>query len=137
MGNDISMGLQLIRRTLIENLSVQNLVEGRIFTSHFIDYDSETTPMPLVIIDPIGGRSNYSTQIQRVLFHLYSYSQNSSAEASDLYHKSYIALNGQRLARSTLTMGGYIYEMERPLTGFNDDINGWFFRGTFVLNSSG
>lgn len=137
MGNDISMSLQLIRRTLIENLGVQNLVEGRVYTSHFIDYDSKTTPMPLIIVNPIGGQSNYSTQVQRMLFHVYAYSQNSSAEAGTVYHKAYIGLNGQPLARSSLSMGGYIYEMERPLTGFNEDVNGWFYRGTFVLNSAG
>ena len=137
MGNDITMSLQILRRTLIDNLGVQNLIEGRVYTSHFIDYDSKTTPMPLVILDPIGGQSNYSTQSQRLLFHLYAYSQDSSAEAGSGHHKSYIALNGQPLSSSTLSMGGYVYEMERPLTGFNKDINGWFYRGTFVLNSAG
>lgn len=137
MGNDITMSLQILRRTLIDNLGVQNLIEGRVYTSHFIDYDSKTTTMPLVILDPIGGQSNYSTQSQRLLFHLYAYSQDSSAEAGSVYHKSYIALNGQPLSSSTLSMGGYVYEMERPLTGFNKDVNGWFYRGTFVLNSAG
>ena len=137
MGNDISMSLQILRRTLIDNLGIQNLVEGRVYTSHFIDYDSKTTPMPLIIIDPIGGQANYSTYSQRLLFHVYSYSQDSSAEAGSLYHKSYMALNGQPLSSSTLGMGGYVYEMERPQTGFNRDVNGWFYRGTFVLNSAG
>jgi hypothetical protein len=135
--NDITMALQLIRRTLIENLPLQNLVEGRVYTSHFIDYDNQTTPMPLVIVDPSGGNANYSMQVQRINFHLYGYSEKSSAEAGNVYHKSYVALNAQALARSTLSMGGYIYELERPITGFNDDIRGWFYRGTFVLNSAG
>ena len=104
MGNDITMSLQLLRRTLIDDLGVQNLVEGRVYTSHFIDYDSKTTPMPLIILDPIGGQSNYSTEMQRLLFHVYSYSQSSSAEAGTLYHKAYIALNGKALSRSTLLL---------------------------------
>lgn len=135
--SDITMALQLIRRTLIENLDLQNFVGGRVYTSHFIDYDNKTAPMPLVIVNPVGGQANYSMQVQRIIFHVYGYSEKSSAEAGTVYHKAYVALNGQPLSRSSLSMGGYIYEMERPMTGFNEDIRGWFFRGTFVLNSAG
>ena len=135
--NDITMALQLIRRTLLDKLELQNLIEGRVYTSHFIDYDNQTTPMPLVIVDPVGGSANYSMQVQRIMFHLYGYSEKSSAEAGTVYHKCYEGLNAQVLSRSTLSMGGYIYELERPITGFNDDIRGWFYRGTFVLNAAG
>ena len=135
--SNISEALQLIRRTLIDNLPLQNLFGGRVYTAHFIDYDSKTTPMPLVIVDNLGGSSNYSMQSQRLIIHIYGYSEKSSAESADVYHKAYTALNGQRLNRSTMDMGGYMYEIERPSSGFNDQIKGWFNRGTFVMNTAG
>ena len=135
--SDIGSALQLVRRTLIENLPLQNLVSGRVYTSHFLDFDNKTTPMPLVILDPRGGDANYSMQLQRIILHIYAYSERSSAQAADVYHKMYTAINGQRLSRSSLDIGGYVYEIERPLTGFNDQIRGWFYRGTFILNSAG
>jgi hypothetical protein len=135
--NHIGTSLQLIRRTLIADKSLQNLIEGRVYTSHFIDYDNKTTPMPLVILDNRGGSANYSMKLQRLILHIYAYSERSSAQAADVYNKVYTALNGQELARSTLSVGGYMYEQERPLNGFNEQIRGWFYRGTFILNSAG
>ena len=135
--SDISSALQLVRRTIIDSLELQNLVSGRVYTSHFIDYDNKTTPMPLVIIEVSGGRANYSMQSQRLIVNIYAYSEKSSAEAGTVYHKVYTALNAQPLSRGTLSIGGYMYELERPLTGFNEDVRGWFYRGTFVLHTAG
>ena len=93
--------------------------------------------MPLVIIDNRSGKANYSMQSQRVLIHIYGYSERSSAESADVYHKAYTALNGQRLHRTTMDMGGYMYETDRPMSGFNEQIRGWFNRGTFILHTAG
>ena len=91
--NHIGTALQLIRRTLIEDLPLQNLVSGRVYTSHFIDYDNKTAPMPLVVLDNRGGSANYSMQLQRLILHIYAYSERSSAQAADVYNKVYTALS--------------------------------------------
>ena len=137
MQNNLNEALQLVRRVLISTLSVQNIVGGRVYTTHFIDYNKKTTPMPLIILEFEGGSGNYSMRSQRALMRLYAYSDQSSAQAGDLYHAAYSNLNGQALNNPNIDIAGYCYEISRPTSGFNEAVRGWFYRGTFVLNTAG
>lgn len=137
MGNNISDAMQLLRRVLINDLSIQNYVSGRVYTTHFIDYDSKTTPMPLIILEFDGGDANYGMGNQRVSVRIYTYSDKSSSEASEIYSLVYDAVNGAVLKNNSLTLSGYCYESSRPTTGFNNNVRGWYFTGVFVLNTAG
>lgn len=137
MGNNVNDTLQLVRRILIDKVSLQNYVSGRIYTTHFIDYDSKTTPMPLVVLEFAGGTANYGMNAQRVSLRVYSYSDKSSSEAAAIYNLVYDTLNGGVLKHSGIELSGYGYEVSRPHSGFNDQVKGWYYAGTFIINSAG
>tara|TARA_B100001250_G_scaffold404072_1_gene419478 strand:+ start:3077 stop:3490 length:414 start_codon:yes stop_codon:yes gene_type:complete len=137
MNSSLNESLQLARRVLIDTLSVQNYVEGRVYTSHFIDYDKKTTPMPLIILEYEGGRANYSMKSQRAIMRVYAYSSQSSSEAGAIYDAAYSNLNAKVLKHSSIDIAGYCYELTRPVSGFNEAVKGWFYRGTFILNTAG
>ena len=137
MGNNVNDTLQLIRRILISKVALQNYVAGRIYTTHFIDYDSKTTPMPLVVLEFAGGTSNYGMNAQRISLRVFSYSDKSSSEAAAIYNLVYDTLNGGVLKHSSIELSGYGYEISRPHSGFNDQVKGWYYVGTFIINSAG
>lgn len=137
MENNLNEVLQLLRRILIDTLSVQNYVGGRVYTTHFVDYDKKTTPMPLIILEFDGGTSNYSMRSQRSFVRMYAYSDQSSSEAGAVYHAAYTNINGQTLKHDSVGVAGYAYEESRPTSGFNEAVRGWFYSGTFVVNTAG
>tara|TARA_Y100000004_G_C8858596_1_gene387956 strand:+ start:363 stop:788 length:426 start_codon:yes stop_codon:yes gene_type:complete len=141
MSNSSINAIQLIRRKLLSNVSIQNEVSGRVYTSHFLDLDNQTTKMPLIILDNQGGSGNYSMSVQILSVHVYVYSNLSSSQASDIYNMVYETLHAERLADDTASAGisqkGIVFERERPKSGFNQSIKGWFQRATYTVQTAG
>ena len=85
MAVDISDVMSAVRRKLINNADVTELVKDRIYTKHFYDFDNGTVPMPLVIVDLDGGLANYGGGNQRLTLYIYVYSRESTAECGEIY----------------------------------------------------
>ncbi len=141
MSNSALEAVQLVRRKLLSNVELTNTVSGRVYTSHFLDVENQTVPMPLVILDNQGGDANYGKGVQRLILHIYVYSKLSSTQADQIYHTVYETLQACRLSDDTanadITAKGMIYEQERPRSGFNEAVKGWFKRATYVIYTSG
>jgi len=141
MGNSSLEAIQLVRRKILSNTSITQKVDGRIYLSHFLDPDSSTIQMPLIIIDDKGGEGNYGMGIQRLRVHIYTYSKNSSSEAASLYSLVYQNLHAEQLidnvSGTTVTAKGMVYESERPEGGFNESVKAWFKRATYIIHTAG
>lgn len=141
MSNSSINAIQLVRRKLLLNVSIQSQVSGRVYTSHFLDLDNQTTKMPLIILDNQGGDGNYGMGVQRLTMHVYVYSNLSSSQASDIYNMVYDTLHAERLSDDTTSAGitqkGLVFEKERPRSGFNQSIKGWFQRASYTVQTAG
>ena len=124
-----------IRRKLIGTSAVVALVKDRVHTAHFYDFDNGTIPMPCVIIELVGGSSNYAGSNQSSTLYIYSYSRESSAEASAVYDALYLALNAQKVSGNTLN--GYAHETARPISGYNPVARSYFYRGSYQVLTAG
>ena len=129
--------LQLIRLKLLSTSAVTDLVGERIHTSHYMDFDNETRPLPAVIIELQGGDMNYGQKFQSTTLYIYTYSNQNSAEATELYHQVTLALHAQELNHAELTLKGMIEETTRPISGYNDKVRSWFLRGSFLAMTVG
>lgn len=129
--------LLLVRTKLLSISSITDLVEDRIYTDHFYEFDDSTVKMPLIIIDLQGGRSNYGMGFNSLSFDIYCYSKSSSSQTINLYDKVYENLHATRLENSNLTNKGTTYERSRPDTDYNSKIRAWFSQGTFTINLAG
>ena len=137
MGNSLSESLLLIRKHLLQISSLTDIVEERIYSHHFYDFDNETTRMPLVIVDYNGGDTNYGMQQQKINIEIYCYSKNSSAESLRLYDIIYNNLHAAQLLNSSITVKGYAYEASRPISNYNNQAKAWLVLGRFSLNLAG
>ena len=123
-----------VRKKLIANAPLTKMVADRIYTNHFYDFDNGTIEMPLVIIEVEGGSANYAGHNQSVSFYLYSYSRDSSSEASEVYDLISVALHGEKLEAD---QKGFIQEVNRPISGYNSAARSYFIRGTYLALSVG
>jgi len=131
MAVDISDVMFAVRRTLISNADVTELVKDRIYTKHFYDFDNGTIPMPLVIVDLDSGLANYGGGNQRLTLYIYVYSRESTAECGEIYEKIYTALHAQRLVGDTIK--GMTQEISRPLCDYNYQARSYFYRATYLV----
>ena len=74
----IEESLLLVRTKLLSIAAITDLVEDRVYTDHFYEFDDSTVKMPLIIIDIQGGKSNYGMGYQSLKFDIYCYSKTSS-----------------------------------------------------------
>ena len=131
MGNSISDALLLVRRHLLSIGSITDVVEERVYSHHFYDFDNQTVTMPLIIVEHSGGTTNYGMKKQKINIKIYCYSKNSSSESISLYDKVYNNLHAQQLLIPSIDVRGYAYENSRPDTGYNNQIRAWFSMGNF------
>ena len=57
---NVQNSISLIKRKLIQNADITDIVEDRIHTTHFYDLDNITIEYPMIIIDHDGGSAGYS-----------------------------------------------------------------------------
>ena len=135
--NEISTIDQLIRMHLLLDPNINSVVDDRIYTDHFMDYDIPTVKMPLIIIENRSGRSNYAMCSQNVEIQIYAYSRISSSQSKEVYDLAYGSLNAARLSQTGIAMKGYMYETERPFSMFNDAMKCWAVRGIYRAVTAG
>ena len=129
--------LQLIRLKLIGTSAVTDLVSDRIHTSHYMDFDNVTRPLPAIILELYGGDMSYNQVVQQSLIYVYAYSNQNSAQALQVYHQCTLSLHAQRLSHDSLTLKGMLEETSRPISGYNDKVRSWYVRGTFLASIVG
>lgn len=135
--NEIGTAAQLVRLQLLSFSSVTDIVEDRIYTQHFNDFDNATVNMPLIIVENKGGYANHGKGTQKVELDIYCYSRSGTAECSQIYSAIYDALQSQRLHNPNISMKGYCYEKSRPLEDWSDGVMAWAKRGHFCLHTAG
>ena len=135
--NSIGDTLLLIRNKILSISSVTDLVEDRVLTDHFYDFDDATIQMPLIVLDLQTGEANPGMGVQRLELDIYCYSKTSSAQSVLVYDKLYENLNAERLYRSELNPKGILYEFKRPDTGYNKEIRAWYALGKYIINTTG
>jgi hypothetical protein len=137
MGSSPSELLQLVRLHLLANSTVTTLVDERIHTTHFMDFDDVTRQLPAVILELAGGEMAYNQNLQSVSLFLYCYSAQNSAQTLELNQACKDALHAERLSHSSLTMRGMLEESTRPIQGYNDSVRAWYCRSTYLALTVG
>ena len=135
--NEIGTADQLVRLQLLSTGEITDLVEDRIYTQHFNDFDAATVVMPLIIVENKGGYANYGKGTQKIELDIYCYSRSGTSECAQIYSAIYNALQGQRLYNANIAMRGYCYEKSRPLEDWSDGIMAWAKRGHFCIHTAG
>lgn len=126
----------LLRQHLLADSSVTELVGSRIRTEHAQDPDTALT-YPLVILDLEFGTGGYQGGWQRWTVDIYCYSDESQAVADTLYDAVYLALQANRLFKPGISARGLAREVERPESGYNDEVRAWWVRGVWTVNTAG
>ena len=124
--------LQLIRLKLLSTSGVTDLVGERIHTSHYMDFDNVTRPLPCIILELAGGEMAYNQRFQSSSIYIYTYSNQNSAQALQVYHQCTLALHAERISHDSLTLKGMMEETTRPISGYNDKVQSWYVRGSFL-----
>ena len=137
MGNSLSDSVLLIRKHLLSVSDITDIVEERVYSQHFYDFDDETIKMPLIIIDYNKGTSNYGMGNQKIEFDIYCYSNSSSTESLSLYDKVYQNLHAAQLISSGISVSGYAYEKNRPTSSYNPNGRAWLVQGNYTINLAG
>jgi hypothetical protein len=129
--------LQIMRSLLFADSVMTGMVGDAIYTSHILDADAGTAPLPAFILSLDNGTSMYNGQVQFQDIEAYGYSRISAAEAMSVYQAGYNVLQANRLTLDNVSAKGYIYEINRPDSGYNDRIKAWFVRGRFHAVTAG
>ncbi len=101
--------------------------------------------MPCLITDFSGGHGGYQGGFQHLPFDLYAYSRVSQDEADALYDAAYRAMQAQRLVNTTTkaagglvnATAGSVRETQRPESGWNQAVLGWWARGRWLASTAG
>lgn len=122
----------VLRESLLSVSGITDIVENRIFSTHFIDYETATTQFPCVIIERIGGRAAYAKSFQMITFDIYCYSKISVDESMTLYDLVYENISASKLDVDGLGIKGYCMETQRPSQDYNIVCKGWYAKGRFL-----
>ena len=120
-----------VRRKLIASSEVTALVKDRVHTTHFYDFDNGTIELPAIIIEQVGGSSNYGAGNQSSTFYLYAYSKESSAQSVAVYDAIFSALHAERIEGDVVK--GMAQEVSRPISGYNSVARSYFSRVVLFL----
>lgn len=145
--NSTAEAKQLVRMVLMQSATVQAALgsAGAVYSSHPQAPDASAITMPCVILDFAGGAGGYQGGFQHLQFDVYTYSRISQDEADAAYDAAYRALHAQRLASTvTKNAGGLVNptagvarEVQRPESGWNKDVDGWWCRGKWIASTAG
>ena len=124
-----------VRRKLIASSTITALVQDRIHTTHFYDFDNGTIELPAIIIEQVGGEANYGAGNQSSTLYLYAYSKESSAQSGAVYDAVFSALHAERIEGDTIK--GFAQEVSRPISGYNSVSRSYFSRGSFLFLVAG
>lgn len=131
---------QMVRTVLLADDELQNLLggTGAVYSAHIQDADAGTVPMPSVIFEFISGSSRWHGYVQSQVAEIYAYSKVGPDECTVIYDRLYDVLQHERLVQ-----GGtgdpstcVIFEVQRPVEGYNKTIRAWFIRGRWQINGT-
>ena len=128
---------QLVRNHLLQSNDLLTIVDDRVYTSHFFEFDDGTIEMPMVIIELVGGSANYASENQKVNLHIYAYSRLSAGQALEVYQAVYLQLHASDLKNTSIGMSGTAVEIERPIQGYMDSQRAYFYRARYDLFTVG
>jgi hypothetical protein len=129
--------IAIVKKLLIDNSEITDLVQDRIHTSHFYDLDNVTIQYPMIVLDFDSGRAGYGKSYQIFDLNIYVYSNINSDQCLSIYSKVYDTLQASRLYNSNLEDKGYIREVERPSNGYNDKVMSYFVLGIYRAITAG
>ena len=145
--NSVADVKQLVRKVLVDNTTVQALLGegGAVYGDHPQAPDKTSIAMPCVILDFQGGAGGYQGGFQHLPFDLYIYSRVSGDEADAVYDAVYEALHAQRLVSTVTKTGGAlanptagsVREVQRPTSGWNNEVDAWWSRGRWIASTAG
>lgn len=128
----------LLRAFLLADASVREAVDGRVLSSHVSDADAPTllTDTPIVVFDVAGGDLRWFGVVEVVRFEVYTYAKAGADEAARVYDLVAARLQHERVIVDGLDLVGVSREADRPVSGFNEAVGGWFARGRWTLSVS-
>lgn len=132
--------LALMRARLMRDDDLTAVVADRIRTEHAYDpTDLEGLRYPMVIMHLQTGQGRYHGGLQHLRVELYGYSDTSQGDAVRVYDLAYTALQAGRLwdPSGAMRAAGYTREVERPLTGWNEQTRSWYAKGTWAVTLAG
>ena len=129
--------IAIVKKLLIDNSDITDIVQDRIHTSHFYDLDNITIEYPMIILDFQAGRAGYGKSHQIFNLDVYVYSNINSDQCLSIYSKVYETLHASRLYNSNLEDKGYMREITRPENGYNGKVMSYFVMGTFMVATAG
>ena len=130
---------QLLRRILLSNATVTDLVGDRIRTQHDTDPSRTNLHYPVLVIEMLYGVGGYEGAWQSNSFDLWCYSNQDQGLAAQVYDEAYLILQAQRLfdATGTISAAGYARELERPIDGYDERIGANYVRGRWSISTAG
>jgi hypothetical protein len=134
---NIQNSISLIKRSLIQNSDITDIVSDRIYSSHFYDLDNSTIEYPMIIVDYDGGRAGYGKSHQIVNIHIYVYSKYNTDQCLEIYETIYETLQGKGLGNPNVNDKGYIRENIRPVNGYNSKTMSYYCMAEYLLITSG
>lgn len=129
--------LALVKKLLIDNSEITDLVSDRIHTTHFYDLDNITVEYPCIILDFRSGKAGYGKSHQVFDLDIYVYSNINNDQAISIYSKIYETLQGVRLYNININDKGYIREVKRPDNGYNPKVMSYYSMGVFEIITAG
>lgn len=134
---NVQNALSLVKRSLIQNADITDIVADRIHTSHFYDLDNVTIEYPMIVIDHDGGSAGYGKSHQTVDVHIYVYSKYNVDQCLEIYNLIYNTIQAKGIGNSEVSDRGYIRETERPINGYNQKTMSYFVMAKYLIITAG
>lgn len=129
---------QLIRRYLLQDPGVSALVSEKVYGVHLEDTEAGTVLQsgPIVVYEFISGQLRWHAGVSIQAVDLYAYSKRSLDEAGQVYDAVVEAMQHQRMQISGIDPVVLARETQRPIDGYNTQLDAWWLRGRFTLEVS-
>lgn len=126
---------QLIREHLLANAAVVALVGTNVFGVHMEDADAGTVlkGSPMVVFEGLSGNLRWHGALATQTLEIYGYSKRNSIEASKVYDAVADAMQHECMKITGIPVTAVARETQRPLDGYNNNLNAWFVRGRWTL----
>ena len=129
--------IAIIKKLLMDNADITDLVEDRIRTEHFYNMDDASVEYPIIILDPLKGMAGRGKSHQIFDLEVYVYSKYTIDQCFEIYELIYNTLHSSRMVNSNFEDKGTLVEIERPETGFNDKIMSYYCIATYKVMTAG
>ncbi len=130
---------QILRHNALQDGAVVELVGTKVFTSHDKNTQESTRTQPTAIFEFRGGNEFESAPVARREVFIYGYSNTSQDQADEVYEAlADVVRRGGGLNAPPDENGdpcfdscAYLVPAPTVRTGYNDNVDAWFTRGTW------